>query len=280
MKRKLLICMLFAFGCMWLQAQDTICKKDGTNIVAKVTEVNPTDLIYTLSTKGKEKTASIPIIDIAYIVYANGIKEVYNKEKPTTEITWENSNEQAKALKTSKPLYNIFALNCFEMMFANLSVSYERILKSGRFSFKIPVSVGLGGRADFTGNKSDYSSDIGNTQFLQNRLYSGGLEFNYYPFKQTRNTFYLGVSGLAGRFVYTQSSFNTSCFGTGNYCTDKTQHIGTHYAGMIHFGGYLGISEHFLMGAKIGLGYKREETIENDHLIPKVQIDFNLAHRF
>ena len=110
-------------------------------------------------------------------------------------------------------------------------------------------------------------------------MYSGGLEFNIYPFGQTRNTFYIGLSGVAGSFNY---YLQTAGSGYPYYYIPEptTKHIGAHYAGMLHLGGYLAPSENILIGAKFGAGYKREETIILDYTLPKVQFDLNLAYRF
>lgn len=159
------------------------------------------------------------------------------------------------------------------MFFTNFSLSYERYFNDGKFSLKVPFSIGLGGKP----NQNNYSSSFGDTHYLQNRLYSAGLEFNIYPFGQTRSTFYIGLSGVVGSFNYYQPLYPySSC----TYPVVYEKFTGSHGAGMIHLGGYLGLSENILVGAKMGVGYKKEETIYEDFTLPKVQFDLNLAYRF
>jgi hypothetical protein len=220
-----------------------------------------------------ESAAEIPRSEVSYIVYSNGLKELYN---PIVSGT-----VPAAALpEGKKPLYNVFAINCFDIFFTNFSCSYERFLKSGKYSFKVPVSVGLGGRPD----QSDYSaSSEFNAQYLQNRLYSGGLEFNIYPFGMTRHNFYIGISGSAGSFAYYKNShyyIYNSMGAISGYVNQSEKHIGAQYAGMLHIGGNLSLSENFVLGSKLGLGYKREETVYEDFTRAKVQFDFTLGYRF
>ena len=49
---------------------------------------------------------------------------------------------------------------------------------------------------------------------------------------------------------------------------------------MVHIGGYIGISENFLIVAKLAIGYKKEETVFEDYTQFRAQLDLNLAYRF
>ena len=181
--------------------------------------------------------------------------------------------------KPMKVMNNIIAINCFEMFFTNLNISYERFSKSGTMSFKIPVSVGLGGRPDL----NNYTSNFGGLQYMQNRQYSVGLELNAYPFGRTKSAFYVGISGEAGSFAYYTQVYSAANSGPPYYTYVPpvyNKHIGAHYAGTLHLGGYLGLSDHILIGAKVGLGFKREETVIEDYTLAKAQLDLNFAYRF
>ena len=279
MKIKFLIALLLGLCFVQVFSQDTIYKTNGSKLIVKVTEVNANTIKYKFVNNGTELIAETNKSEIAHIVYAGGLKEIYNsiiihKDVPVGKVAETTSWEDVPKPSSTENMKNIIAINCFEMLFTNFSFSYERIFKKGKFSFKIPVSFGLGGKP----NQNNYTSSYPSTQFLQNKLYSGGLEFNIYPFGQTRNTFYIGLSGVAGSFnYYIQNP------GSGYpYYTPGTisKYIGSHYAGMLHIGGYLAPSENILIGAKFGAGYKREETIILDYTLPKVQCDLNLAYRF
>ena len=153
------------------------------------------------------------------------------------------------------------------------------ILKSGNISIKIPFSIGLQGKP----NTQDYTSDFYQTQFLQNRNYAAGLELNVYPFGQTKSTFYIGLSTFVGSFNYYKNVNDTinNGYGGSYYNTvGQIKYTGMHYSGMVHLGFYLHLSDSFYMGAKLGLGFKREDTIVTNYTLPTAQFDFNLAYRF
>ena len=71
-----LICMLSVV--MSLSAQDLIVKMDNTNIEAKVTEISAEQIRYKKWTNVDGPTYVLPVIDINYIQFVNGSKEVFN----------------------------------------------------------------------------------------------------------------------------------------------------------------------------------------------------------
>ena len=71
-----LICMLSVV--MSLSAQDLIVKMDNTNIEAKVTEISAEQIRYKKWTNVDGPTYVLPIVDINYIQFVNGSKEVFN----------------------------------------------------------------------------------------------------------------------------------------------------------------------------------------------------------
>ena len=283
MKTKFFATALLVLSSAYSFAQDTICKTNGSKIIAKVTEINSTTLKYKFVNNGSELVSETNKSEIAYVVYAGGLKEIYNtvaikKESSSVKNTTVTESTEDPTAKKMKVMNNIIAINCFDIFFTNLNISYERFSKSGKTSIKIPVSVGLGGRP----NENNYSSNFGGMQFMQNRQYSVGLELNAYPFGRTRSTFYVGISGVAGSFAYYNDIYgyaNQNGY-TYNTIVGHTKHIGSHYAGMLHVGGYVGLSDNILIGAKAGLGFKREETVIMDYTLPKAQLDLNLAYRF
>jgi hypothetical protein len=49
---------------------------------------------------------------------------------------------------------------------------------------------------------------------------------------------------------------------------------------MFHIGGNIGLTDKILLGGKMGLGYKHQETIFQDYTRFKMTIDLNLSYRF
>jgi hypothetical protein len=279
MKKTITLFVVFAF--ITGHAQDTIFKTDGSKHIGKVAEINGTSVKYLLS--GTDVMVETAKNEIRQINYLNGTKEMYNTAavaqttpKYQTESYYTNEKYKAKAPEKTKEYgKNIFALNMFEMFFTNLGVSYERILGDGTFSVKIPFSTGLGGRP----NENSYRGDMYSVLALQNKIYSTGLEFNVYPAKQTRSTFYIGLSGGYGEFKYYRDSLISAPY-PGPYVYTHKSYLGKQYYGMIHLGGYIGLTEQLLLGGKAAIGFRREETILVDYTMPRIQLDFNLAYRF
>ncbi len=276
MKTKLYFTSILIFSILMSFAQDTIYKTNGSKIIAKVTEINASSIKYKFPNNGGELMAESSKSEIAYIVYSGGLKEIYNpifSNKESTIVATELPEE----MKPVSKLNNIIAINCFDMLFTNFSISYERSFSNGKFSVKIPLTVGLGGKP----NKNAYSSSFGDTHFIQNKMYSAGLEFNIYPLGHTRNTFYIGLSGVYGAFNYYDPIFATAGYPYNyTYIASYAKYEASHVAGMIHIGGNLGLTDNLLIGTKFGVGYKKEDTIYEDFTLPKVQLDLNLAYRF
>jgi len=279
MKIKIMLLLLMVFFFENIIAQDTIMKVNGVKIVVKVTEVNTSSVKYTAGNNTMDHLYEINKNDIHLITYQNGVKEFF---APLEILPPDLKKITPTEIKRIDKIYgkNIVALNFFEMAFTNLSFSYERIFESGDFSIKIPLSFSLGGKPAF----HDYGTGVETIDFLQNKIYGTGLEFNYYPLGQTRHTFYLGLSAAYGTFnYYTYSlnpNYNYNYYNNYNNAANFDKHLGIHYSGLIHVGGYLGLTDKILMGGKVGIGFKREETIFVDYTHPRVQLDFNLAYRF
>lgn len=267
--------LIFSFFSLLVFSQDTIYNINGTKTLGKVKEVSTRNVSYTI---GNTKI-NTPLSEVAYISYSTGQRDEFNMHLLKRTV----SDTPAPAIK-EHPKKNIVAINVFEMAFINFSCSYERILNSGLIGLKIPLSVGMGGKP----KEDQYNTNnYGSITYLYNKIIGSGLELNYYPVGQNRHTFYVGLSGVIGSFKYFQYVYDTVASfnnGYGPYYSyplkEKRSNTGVHYAGMIHMGGYLGITENLLIGGKFGVGYKREETIYVDYTHPKLQLDINLAFRF
>jgi hypothetical protein len=276
MNKKFLLASLLFFCSFIISAQDTIMKTSGSRLIGKVTEINLNSIKYTTGMGSTLKISELDKAEVHSITYANGSKEFYaplNNEQP---VYYDEKPRTERAAPEKPAIYgkNIFAVNLFEICFTNFSCSYERMAADGKYSVKIPVSFGLGGKPVI----HDYGQGSASTDFLQNKNYGVGVEFNVYPYGNTRHTFYVGLSGETGSFnYYSYHLYNNNGY---TYASSFEKHVGIHYSGMIHIGGYIGLSDNFLLGGKIGMGFKREETIIQDYTRPRAQLDVNMAYRF
>jgi len=270
MKLRSIIVLIFWSLVLQVPAQDTLVDVYGKMYFGKEQNRNDRILIF----KTAEKLLTFKMGNIGYIATSDGEERInWNRYRAYTDThkEWEGYKK------------NCIALNIADFAFVNLTLSYERIFNSGKNSIKIPLSVGLGGKP----TQKFYTGAFEDLTFMKNKNYSAGLEFNYYPIGQTRHTYYLGLSIVAGSFNYyppVLDTLNTYYYNGGvNYYIDYTagpKHYGQHYAGMIHLGGILGISRELALGMKLGMGFRREETIIEDYTHFKLQGDLTLAYRF
>jgi hypothetical protein len=274
-KNKIIAVCIFVFNAIVVFAQDTIVRIDGSRVYANVVEVNPLSVKYSSDKMSGDKLTEIKKTMIFRITFGNGSTEYFS---PLSSAI----NYQSEIIEGPAKVYgkNVIAVNAVEMIFTHFGISYERFLKSGKYSVKIPFSFGLGGKP----NVREYLATSFRTTYIQDKIIASGLEFNVYPYGLTRHTLYLGINGELGTFNY-YSRYNTNYYNTYNnynynYSPVYLKHTGVHYAIMLHIGGYLALSDKFMIGGKIGAGYKYEETIFTDYTSPNLQIDLNLAYRF
>ena len=219
-------------------------------------------------------------------MYVFKVNEVGLIKHPNGEqrYNWDRYRQYTDThIKVNEFKKNSVAVNLIDFAFVNLTISYERILKSGNISIQIPLSMGLGGKP----STEEYTTRLENTTALQNKNYSSGVELNYYPSGQTRHHFYVGLSALVGSFNYYSNVYDTTYYvGYNNVVYPRTtivdhlKHSAMQYAGMIHLGGNLGVTKNFMLGARFGLGFKQDETIFEDYTRPKAEFAMLMAYKF
>ena len=92
MKKLWFVLLLPLLPILKINGQDVIVEKDGTTIISKVIEVNPTDVKYKKHSNLNGPTYTILKSDIQAINYENGERDVFNK-KNTIQKTSENGPE-------------------------------------------------------------------------------------------------------------------------------------------------------------------------------------------
>lgn len=277
MKNKYNVLVFMFLICFSAKAQDSIFKRDGTVIVGKIIQISDKLIEYTSNGIIYNTNAD----GVGYVRFSNGVIESFNVIRPVALVP--ATEVKREVIRSDKK--NIFAVNLFEIPFIHLGFSYERIFNHGHVSLKVPLSFSLGGPPDETayiqsGNGSTANASF-RTTFMQNKIVASGLELNYYPVGQTRQTFYIGLSGSVGSFYY--YSYDPTYYPSYyNYPsqTGKKRHMAMQYAGMVHLGGYITLTKNLIIGTKFALGYRREETIYVDYTMPKFQLDVNMALRF
>ena len=82
---------LYTDGC------DTIFLRNGVQLLVKVTEVNPEQIVYTYCNAPNENRRTINKTNINYVMYANGVKETYSEvQQNNTQIQYSSGNDNYK----------------------------------------------------------------------------------------------------------------------------------------------------------------------------------------
>ncbi|MBR1538638.1 MAG: hypothetical protein IJ636_03935 [Bacteroidales bacterium] len=105
--KRLLIVLVSLCAVVSAFAQDLITKKDGTDIKAKITEVNNDNVKYKRSDNPNGPTYTISKSEILMIIYGNGVREIFNTEEAS------GKPEQKPSPKASDPVAKTVRNNLF-----------------------------------------------------------------------------------------------------------------------------------------------------------------------
>jgi len=178
--------------------QGFIYKKDSTVIKAQILSVGRNAITYT---KFNDVDSTVNVISKSIVMkirYEDGEEESFENYIRSKMQGGYNYSKTRKASRLRKmeedPIVkdfnkNFISVNLQDLIFSNISISYERIINSGKVGFKIPVSVGLG-------------KDFMDKTINENKTFSVGLDINLYPSGQGRVRQFLGPAFEYGLFKY------------------------------------------------------------------------------
>lgn len=161
--RTALLVLLLLFAC-GLFSQDYIYFRDQHRIAAKDIQVNDAEVKYRTYGEDNGQVYSADPDQIDLIVFENGkIRLFQRRSKLSNHYNYKN---------------NLITYHLFDLLVNNFTISYERILNSGKLGFDIPVSFGY----------SDNNSGFGD---MSNTFYTG-LNLNFYPTGQGKIRYFMG----------------------------------------------------------------------------------------
>ncbi|CAN5412878.1 hypothetical protein BH09BAC5_BH09BAC5_22470 [soil metagenome] len=161
---------IFSFFSLTVFGQDTLFMKSGEVVKAKILVVTESDVSYKKITYLDGPTFIVAKNKIAKIIYADGSVEIFN------DIPAHNSSADSSGL-----MNNIIAINPLSLVGGNVSFSYERLSKNGKFGFRIPFYAPV---TESSGNQLGIN-----------------LDFKFYLGKKDVAKYYLGPS-IAGFAAY------------------------------------------------------------------------------
>ena len=215
----LLVCLFI--GCI-LSAQDIITKNDGTDIQAKVTEVEQTQVKYKKFANLDGPTYTISLSDIIMITYENGEREMYNTdiavEKKTslpqgvmTYNSWSGKVSVGGVTIEDEMLDRYFSPDDFKLFKSGKSVSTVGSILAFVGALPFGYSIGYMGAAGET-DETNLALLIGGGAVMVTGIVVGSLGgkkmkramANYNSALTFRPEFHFGVtdSGIGIAFVF------------------------------------------------------------------------------
>jgi hypothetical protein len=176
MKHFFLLLLLVAFTSS--NAQDIIMLIKGGNIQAKVQEVKSKEIVYKKFSNVNGPNYYINIEDVEKINYESGAVDVF-EANPNAGTAFSYNSKKTESVFGD----NIISINVPDILFQNVTFSYERFLgEQKKLGLRFPMSFSLYG-------------DNNNNNFPLRGYYNifySGVDINYYPTGQGQARLFLG----------------------------------------------------------------------------------------
>lgn len=221
-----------------IYAQDTLVKNDSSRISAKILEIRPAEIKFKYFNYQEGPLLVLPKKDVAYIIYSNGKKEIFN-DIPITKIdsfyyekqfVWQGDTSRSK--KRTEPKIGDY-INFNIELGAIINKSYCNVPKP-------PVT------------SSRYESKSEDFSKLNNKTYFGYyLGANLLLGKGNICKHILGVSYLNSTSQYIYHHYSTE-YGSTYYTPTRTEYVEAEYKSTTH---YVNLTNgiRFIIGKKINL---------------------------
>ncbi len=168
-----------------------------------------------------------------------------------------------------------------------LTLSYEHTFKSGDFSYKIPLSLGLVaiGLDSYVPDESMYRAQ---GYYRRNKKFSTGFDFYVYPFGQGKSKYFVGPSVEIGTFSYHDNNWVN---GQVDYLRpENVNQTGTFNAIILQNGFLFQPTKSVNFSVNMGIGYSQQRFMHFDELTQKnfktiedfvaFRAGFNVGYKF
>lgn len=262
MKKNLLLAIACLFAGL-LQAQDTLYRVNGTRQIVRIIEVNPAQVRYVPFSDPDGPIYMLSKQAVARIIYENGTVDSFQAIR-------EPGDTPAVILSLEPFNRNILSFYVFDILWDEFTVSYEHLTKSGKWGFKIPVSLGFPKMSsdNYYYRDFDYNEEI----------FSLSPALNFYPFGQERITYYVGLSYLYGRHRYYYDYY-------GYIIEYNKEAIGSITGYALNNGFFFPLSGNLVFSTQFGIGreFKRSEARDRQKVRAdkfRVPVEINICYKF
>jgi hypothetical protein len=172
-----------------LIGQDIISLIDGGTIESKVQEVTRKDVVYKKFSNQNGPNYHIDLNEVEKVTYESGAVDVFNAKEESESSKYSYSNSELGK--------NILSLNLPDILFQNITFSYERFVgEKGKLGLRVPFSISL------------YGDNNNNFNFGSYNIFYTGLDLNFYPTGQGQARLFIGPSLRSGYARVSNSVFN------------------------------------------------------------------------
>jgi hypothetical protein len=246
MKKTTLLTIIILIFSSGLFAQDYIyLRNQKARIAAKNIRISGSEIRYERFDANDGQLYSIKPSLVNLIAYESGEVRLMQK--------------RAKIINTYDFKKNLLSYHLFDLVISNFTMSYERILNSGKIGIQIPVSFGYA-----SGN--NFGNDV-----LISQFYSG-IYLNFYPTGQGKVRYLLGPGvrvGVGHENIYDQN---------GN----KVQEDSFYSKLLVNNGVVFSPIQSLSLSAILSLGIRYfPEALSDDNIMrTSAAFSFNLSYRF
>jgi len=242
-----------------IQAQDTIYRNNGKIIPAQITEVTPNLVKYKNPIGQGGPVFVLSKSEIRKIVFATGVVDVMNYDAsstPPADVWKDNPREDPLRENFNR---RMIQLNVPDYFAGAITLSYEYFTKSGDYSLRVPVSIGL---QAIGLNKFAVMEQIDGRQsyYREHKKFSTGFDCNYFPSGQGKVRYYIGPSLEFGWFDYNDRSQ------VGLYPNGQVSKImsGSFQSLLLQNGFLFQPAPNFNFSLNLGMGYSRSRFLHDD----------------
>jgi hypothetical protein len=243
-------------------AQDVIMLIKGGNIQAKVQEIKSKEIVYKKFSNLNGPNYYIDIEDVEKINYESGAVDVF-EANPNAGVPFSYNAKKKESVFGN----NIISINIPDILFQNVTFSYERFLgEQKKLGLRVPLSFSL------------YGDNNNNFTFNSYNIFYSGVDVNYYPTGQGQARLFLGPVLRTGYARVSSSIYDEFSM----YYVNST--VNTGYFSFILQGGFLFTPvKEIIISSSFGLGSRRYFTAapNNGNLAqPTATFHFSVGYRF
>jgi hypothetical protein len=229
------------------KAQDTLRRTDGVLIPAEILELKNGEITFKKTADTDSRVYIISTSEVEWIHYANGTQRTFTAPGQPKVVQ--------KPVRQPSGTYkrNIIILRPFDLVFPTISLAYEHFSPSQKFSYRIPISIGL--------NKNEERELTYVFLYSTGKSFSTGIDLNFYlsnPDDKFR--YYLGPALQLGFLRFTAPQYFTPTNPNERY-----EYKGTQFAILANNGFWYQVNQWFVLGVDIGFGLRRRSF--NDDLL-------------